>query len=102
MSSQSPGLIAGFMAATVIAAMGNATVQDRNLAAAAVSPARAYTWKHSLATGAGGGESFFVETEQNFETEIALFYNRLLNNQRPLGDVFEQVLSKNLWDLYAE
>ncbi|WP_322079266.1 hypothetical protein [Burkholderia cepacia] len=102
MSIQSTGLAAGFMAATVIAAMGNATMQDRHLAAAAVSPARAYTLKHSLATGAVGGESYVVEAEQNFDAEIALFYNRLLKSQKPLGDVFEQVLSQNLWDLYAE
>jgi hypothetical protein len=103
MSPQSNGILAaGFMAAAVMAAMGNASVQDKHFAATALGSARAYTWKQSAETGAIGGESFFVETEWNFDTEIALFYNRLLNRQKPLGDEFQKVLTDNLWDLYAE
>ncbi|RQR81472.1 MULTISPECIES: hypothetical protein [unclassified Burkholderia] len=103
MSSQLSALGAGIMASAVLAAaMGNATVQEKHLAATAVHPARVYTMNQSIETGSVGGESFFYEVEHNFETEIALFYDRLLNAQKPLGDEFQRVLSQNLWDLYAE
>lgn len=36
----------------------------------------------------------------DFEKSVGRFYARLLADQEPLGEEFEAVLHKNLWDLY--
>jgi len=36
----------------------------------------------------------------DFEKSVGIFYARLLADQEPLGEEFEAVLHKNLWNLY--
>jgi len=41
-----------------------------------------------------------ITTENTFEKSIGDFYAKLLASQEPLGSDFEEILHKNLWDLY--
>jgi hypothetical protein len=45
--------------------------------------------------------SYDQDENLEFEGAIARFYSKLLNDQEPLGQQFEQVLHANLWDLYV-
>lgn len=49
-----------------------------------------------------GSHGDFVQEEKLFEVTLTDFYATLLQQQKPLDDVFSQVLQNNLWDLYSE
>jgi len=92
------------MAASIVAA---GVVHDGSVAELAkITLARAghtsYVIDQEPDTALLGGETSFEIADGHFEASMASFYEHLLQSQQPLGNEFEAVLAKNLWDLYAD
>lgn len=97
-----PTVAAGIFATAALAGSIQPTSQEIQ---AAISGSRHFGSYEALRledSGPSGGEISVGRVGEDFEQEIARFYDRLLANQTPLGAEFEAVLAQNLWDLYAE
>ena len=63
-----------------------------------------WTIKHERSTPSGcvrvSGDAYTVAADQIFDVKLALAYEVFIARQKPLEQEFNDILGKNLWDLY--